>query len=103
MQKISAHELKKRLGAHEDFTLLDVRLPFEVGYTKIEGSINIPLKQLEARSSELDKSREVVVYCHSGGRSSYATEVLLKKGFNAKNLTGGILAYSEVDEKIKKY
>jgi adenylyltransferase/sulfurtransferase len=103
MKEITAKELKKKLDNKENFILLDVRLPFEVKYSKIEGSINVPVKEVDAYLVKMDKSKEIVIYCHSGGRSAFATEYLIKKGFKAKNLIGGIIAYSDVDPKVKKY
>ena len=103
MNDISALEVKKKLDRKENFLLLDVRLPFEVKYSKIESSVNIPVKEIDNALLKMDKSKEIVVYCHSGGRSAFATEYLIKKGFKAKNLAGGIIAYSEVDKKVKSY
>ena len=98
-------ELKKKLDSKEAFTLLDVREPHEVQIGKIPGSRLIPLGDLEKRASELDKTSEIIVHCKSGGRSSKAVDYLRKAGFtNVKNLTGGILAWSEkIDPSVPKY
>ena len=98
-------ELKKKLDRRDDFVLLDVREPHEVQIGKIPGSILIPLGDLEKRASELNRNSEIVVHCKSGGRSSKAVEYLRKSGFtNVKNLTGGILAWSDkIDPSVPKY
>lgn len=98
-------DLKKKLDRKEQFTLLDVREPHEIQIGRIPGSILIPLGDLEKRIAELDRSAEIVVHCKSGGRSSKAVEFLRKSGYsNVKNLTGGILAWSDkVDPSVPKY
>ena len=62
--------------------LLDVRSAEEFSAAHLEGAINIPLHELEARLSELGpKQRPVVIYCRSGRRSSEAARVLWAAGF----------------------
>ena len=98
-------ELKEKIDRHEDFFLLDVREPSEHAFCSIPKSHLIPLKELPARYEEVDRSKEVVVYCRSGGRSGNAVEYLLRLGFErVKNLEGGILQWSDdVDPTIPKY
>jgi hypothetical protein len=33
-------------------------------WAHLEGPVNIPLKELDARTGQLDRSRPVIVYCH---------------------------------------
>ena len=56
------------------------------------GAVNIPLDQLRARLGELPRDREIHVICRSGQRAYYATRVLLQNGFNARNISGGMLS-----------
>lgn len=101
---ITAEGLKKKTHSKEDFILLDIREKYEVDFAKIPGSIHIPMRELPANLDKLDKSKEIVVYCHTGGRSSYMVSYLKSKGYNALNLLGGIDGYSEkIDKKIKQY
>ena len=74
--------------------LLDVRNPMELEAESIEGVLNIPLPQLRDRLSELPKDREIHVICRSAQRAYYATRILLQNGFNAKNISGGMLSRS---------
>ena len=55
--------------------------------------------------SELEKSDELVVYCHHGNRSARAVDFLRRMGFeNVRNLTGGINAWSlEIDPSVPRY
>ncbi len=60
---LDVEALKKRLDAGEDVFLLDVREPHELQEIgTIEGYVNIPMDQLEARLSEIPKGRPVVLY-----------------------------------------
>ncbi len=97
--------VKRSLDRGEQTTLLDVREPFEYEICHLEGSKLIPLDRLDERLKELDRSANLVVYCHTGRRSATATRFLLTKGFkNAKNLKGGIKAWGEeVDPEMPMY
>ena len=83
----------------DDF-LLDVREPaeFETGF--IPGSVNIPLGQLRGRLDEVDKSRRVVAICKVGLRGYVAERILHQNGFNAANLSGGILSWDAAHFKL---
>ena len=102
--QISPRELKQRLDSGEDLFVLDVREPHEYQIANL-GAKLIPLGDLPARVGELDKNREIVVHCKSGGRSQKASEFLAQNGFkNVQNLAGGITGWSnDVDPTIPKY
>lgn len=99
-------EVKAKQDRGDKFTLLDVREPHEFQICRIPGSILIPLNELPKRYAELgDKDAELVVHCKMGGRSAKAVDFLKQNGFRqARNMTGGILAWSDkVDPKVPKY
>jgi adenylyltransferase/sulfurtransferase len=102
--EISVEELKQRLDARDDLFILDVREPHEYQICNLKGHL-IPLNDLPRRVNELDSSKEMVVHCRSGVRSAKAVEFLHQAGFTkAKNLAGGILAWSDrIDPKVPKY
>ncbi len=86
-------------GLGNNAILLDVREPVEVGFGKIANSINIPLNSLRERIEELDKDKEILVYCAVGLRGYIACRILTEKGFkNVKNLAGGYKLYSAVQD-----
>ncbi|WP_163536146.1 rhodanese-like domain-containing protein [Gracilibacillus sp. YIM 98692] len=91
MRTYTAKEVEKRLEAGEKLNLLDVREAEEVKEGKISKATNIPLGVLEFRLNELDKSKEYVVVCRSGGRSAKAVYFLENQGYDAINMTGGML------------
>ncbi|MBV9464091.1 MAG: molybdopterin-synthase adenylyltransferase MoeB [Verrucomicrobiae bacterium] len=105
LAEISVRELKARLDRREDFVLLDVREPFEYQICRIPGSTLIPLGELPKRVAELDRGKEILIHCKSGGRSKKAVKLLQEAGFaRLKNVAGGIEAWSdEVDASVPKY
>ena len=72
--------------------LLDVRQPVELVVESVPGSINIPLGELRSRLHELPREREIHIICRSAQRAYYATRILLQNGFNAKNISGGMVS-----------
>jgi hypothetical protein len=44
--------------------LVEVLPAGDYGWAHLPGSVNLPLKELDARAGELDRSRPVIVYCH---------------------------------------
>ena len=103
----SASELARRRAAGEVLCLVDVREAEEVATARIEGSLWIPLAELESRVGELlaMKEKPLVVHCHHGGRSEKAARWLLGRGFShVENLEGGIEAWSlTVDPEVARY
>jgi sulfur dioxygenase len=78
--------------------VLDVRSREEVEGPdgRIDGSLHIPLPELEERLAELPAERPVVVVCHAGSRSALATQQLLKAGRRAvANLRGGLSRWAD--------
>jgi len=103
-EEMRVEELKRRLDAHEDIFVLDVREPHEYQICNL-GAPLIPLGQLKSRIGELDPRRHYVVHCKSGMRSAQACIIMRSSGFSkVKNLQGGILAWAEkIDPAMPKY
>ena len=74
--------------------LLDVREPAEWQAGHVVGAFHVPLGQLEGRLSVLPRDRQVVVICRSGNRWAAATCLLIRSGFDAVNLRGGMQAWA---------
>jgi adenylyltransferase/sulfurtransferase len=85
--------------------LLDVRSPHEWAICRLPRAVLIPAEQLEARLDEIEREREIVVYCHSGIRSAMAANLLRGRGFErVSNLLGGIDAWAvRIDPKMPRY
>lgn len=93
MKALTAKEVQKRLESGEKLSLLDVREVDEVKEGHIPGIINVPLKLLEFKMHDLDKSVPYIVLCRSGGRSSKAVQFLEAYGFDVTNMQGGMLEW----------
>lgn len=70
--------------------VLDVRQPEEWNEVHIPNTTLIPLGELEQRVNELPKDQPIIVICRSGNRSTTGRDILLKAGFNATSVTGGV-------------
>lgn len=84
-----------RLTQGEPLCVLDVRQPDEYEQGHVSGSILIPLDQLALHLDDLPNDRPIVALCRSGNRSSVATGMLARAGFNAINLKGGIIQWKK--------
>ncbi|HLY42215.1 MAG TPA: molybdopterin-synthase adenylyltransferase MoeB [Terracidiphilus sp.] len=102
--QLTVQELKRKLDAGEKVLVIDVREPHEYQIANIGGKL-IPQNEVPQRLGEIDRNREVVVHCLSGGRSQRIAEFLKQSGYeNVSNLAGGIRAWSnEIDPSVPKY
>ena len=73
--------------------LVDVRSPEEHAQGTLPGSVNVPLHILQQAHHQLDKSKPVIVYCASGGRSEQAKSVLQSLGFENVHNLGSLRKY----------
>ena len=105
IKEITVKELKNKFDNDEDFMLLDVRNIQEVLFSKINGSIHIPMNEIMDRINELDSNKEIIIQCKSGKRSARVCEYLMTQNFNnVKNLKGGIISWAdEIDSSIQVY
>ena len=93
----------------DNFMLLDVRNPNEYEIAKIEGSVLIPLSELEdgqgvEKVKELLNGHRLIAHCKLGGRSAKALNILKEAGIEGTNVKGGIIAWSqEIDSSIPQY
>jgi len=67
----------------EGAQLLDVRFASEYQYQHLDGAINAPLQDLRSIAPTLDTSKEYIVYCQTGRRSSAAAFILAQFGIDA--------------------
>ena len=87
-KRVSVDDIDKLL-ADGKVVLLDVREPKELEELgTIEGSIHIPIGQLETRLSELPKDRVILTACNGGGRAARAAAMLEKNGFKTSGFCG---------------
>jgi rhodanese-related sulfurtransferase len=68
-------------SAPSTLTVVDVRDAKEFAEGHVPGAINIPVESFAAGSGVLDKGKQIVVYCNSGGRSYNAYRKLQKLAY----------------------
>lgn len=96
INRIKPEEVKNILDSDllNGYILIDVRQPGEYRRMHIPGSKLIPLGQLESQSIELDRSKNIILYCRSGRRSMGGAILLCGLGFkNVYSMEGGILKW----------
>ena len=103
--EITPRHLDARLRDGDVITVLDVREPHEWSIARLPDARLIPLSSLPQAVHSLDRTAEIVVYCHHGSRSAAAVEWLQDQGFRAvRNLVGGIDRWSlDVDASVRRY
>jgi CRP-like cAMP-binding protein len=89
LDEVEAEEIPT--GGEWKADYLDVRMKAEFDEEHIPGAVNIPLDELRTRYSELDESKEYLVYCLVGARSSSAAFLINSQGLKAKSIKGGII------------
>jgi len=104
--EITPEEVKRKLDQGEEFTLLDVREPWEFETVHIAGATLVPMGDVPSRAhQELNPEEQIVVVCHHGVSSMNVTAWLRQQGFEkAQSMRGGIDAWSrQVDGKVRTY
>ena len=104
VKEISPVELQARRAAGAGPLVVDVREQAELDVASIPDVLHIPMGEIPGRLGELERDREIVVMCRSGGRSMQVAQFLARNGFGSvANLTGGILAWSrDVDPTVRQ-
>ena len=110
LAEISVTEVAQKRQNGDSFILLDVREDAELKIANLgDGVVHLPLSVLADNrvipDALADKSQEVVVICHHGGRSAQVTAFLQASGWEKVfNMTGGIHQYAlVVDPTIATY
>ena len=114
---INRDDLKRLIDNKEDYVLIDVREKEELRYGMIPTAKNLPMSKFmgafdlnEERFREdfeferPKKEDNVIFYCRTGERSQAATQIAVEKGFKkARNYSGSIYDWSEIDPNVRKY
>ena len=97
IKNVDAETFRKLAEAGQGI-ILDVRTPEEVaqGYIEHASMIDYYDDAFAEKINLIDKSKEIYVYCMSGGRSTSAAKVLRKNGFTKiYQLDNGLLAWED--------
>jgi len=101
---MTVDELKAWRDGGQRHVLLDVREPSELAICAIDGSLRIPMGEVGEKLDLLPKDEPIIVHCKMGGRSAQITAQLRARGYDARNLTGGILAWiAKIDPSLSRY
>jgi len=98
VEEIDSYKLRDYIQSHDeaDYLLVDVRQPSEYEQAHIPGARLMPLPNLMNALDRLPVDKDIIFYCHVGGRSAAAATMLAEEKTIKKriyNLSGGILAW----------
>ncbi|GAB3250748.1 rhodanese-like domain-containing protein [Kineosporia babensis] len=77
----------------EGALVVDVRRDFEWRRVHIPGAVHMPLEQLPTRCLELPEDRLLIAFCTGGIRSAGAANLLVENGFEAVNMSRGLVEW----------
>lgn len=95
IKQYSPIDASQKVKKERNVVFLDVRTDKERKDSFIKGSFHIPVTDLSSRAQELKKFKdaEIICYCQTGNRSLNAASKLKKMGYNATNLSGGMIRW----------
>ncbi|AGB39400.1 MBL fold metallo-hydrolase [Natronococcus occultus] len=111
VESVAPSELKARIDAGEDVTLLDARMESDYEEWRIDGdtveSVNIPY--FEFLDEEIDADvlatipddREVTVLCAKGGASEFVAGALKDRGYDVNHLEEGMHGWARIYEAVE--
>jgi rhodanese-related sulfurtransferase len=73
--------------------VIDVREHYEWEAGRIRGARHLEMGVLAAQAQTIHREIPVVFYCRSGARSAMATSAFRRAGYDAYNMTGGLLEW----------
>jgi len=105
MPSISVLEFSKTLNIDRSIILLDVRTTVEFNGSHIDGSINIPLDQLDSisllKNNSFSKEKNIYLLCQRGSRAKQAANLFEKQGLNNTLVVeGGVSAWIDAGFKV---
>lgn len=95
-QVLDVESFSSKIAEMPQALLLDVRTSGEYGGGHLPKATNIDFRSegFVKEINKLDKSKPVLIYCLSGGRSAQAAEMMRAMGFQVTELKGGYLKWT---------
>lgn len=92
IETISKEELTEKMEQGEEIQIVNVLEPRHYGLGSIQGSLHIPVAEIDERLDELDPDFEIITYCAGGDchASLEGAQKLAEKGFKVRAYEGGI-------------
>jgi rhodanese-related sulfurtransferase len=89
-----------------DARILDVREQFEWDEGHIAGAVHVPMNEVPNRVTYqpdlISPDERVYVVCAVGGRSGQVTAWLVRNGYDAVNVAGGMHAWADAGRPIAR-
>ncbi|MCF6220970.1 MAG: rhodanese-like domain-containing protein [Robiginitomaculum sp.] len=95
---VNATEAADIIKNRPEVTVIDVRTPREFAAGHIDGAINIDYKNANfaAELAKLDGTKDYLIHCGSGGRSTAALKHFKAEGFShITHLDGGMIGWNK--------
>ena len=104
--EMTAEAIADRLHNGDNLLLIDVREPGEWELASIAGAEQRSMSTLNEWWQDVPTDRDVVIFCHHGGRSAHVCTMLASQAglSNLINMAGGIDRWSlVVDQNVPRY
>jgi membrane protein DedA with SNARE-associated domain/rhodanese-related sulfurtransferase len=106
ISRITSTELKEKLDAGEELTIVDLRhaLEFDADPKTIPGAFRMDVKEIEEKSDQLPANREIVLYCTCPNEATSARVALILRKHGIKKirpLQGGLDGWREAGYPIQ--
>ena len=83
--KPNPNDMLKEILLSDNYIIVDVRTEKEYNEGHVKNALNIPFDKIN-ESTDLDKTKTIMVYCKSGNRSKMAYDTLIKLGYDVYDL-----------------
>jgi hydroxyacylglutathione hydrolase/adenylyltransferase/sulfurtransferase len=93
----------ERVAELGEIQLIDVREDYEWEAGRIPGARHLGLGEVAAQAGTIERDVPVVFYCRVGARSGMAAHAFRRAGYDAYNLTGGLVAWAARDLPMDGY
>lgn len=95
IKEVTPVEVEVIIANNKDTVIIDVREDEEVANGMIHDALHIPLQQIPEKITNLNKEKEYILVCRSGGRSMNAALYMEEEGFKVANMVGGMLEWTD--------
>ncbi len=85
----------------KNYELIDIREEEEIEeWPPLQECRHVPFSQFPYNKEELDKNKSYLLFCAKGGRSHFMAEALVKEGYKALSVNGGIASLNSYLKKL---
>lgn len=88
---VSPRKLDQYVARYPEVWIVDVRSGEEYRRSHIRYAVNIPYEP--GKAWNLPEEKEIVVYCERGATSMAAVREMIRQGYRALSVAGGITEY----------